>query len=72
MIAPSRLPSALLDAFEAALPAPNEPGLAPVEIWRRVGRWALITARHAIRELVRQGRASYTGPDSRRRYRRAT
>ena len=60
---------ALLDEVAAALPAGE--GLRPAEIHARVGRWSPVTIRHALRQLVDDGRATFTGPDCQRRYRRA-
>jgi hypothetical protein len=57
----------LLDAVEAALP-PFGRGQAPQDIARRVDGYALVTVRHALRDLVNSSRAVFTGPDSQRRY----
>lgn len=57
---------ALLDEVAAALPTGD--GLQPAEIHARVGRWSAVTIRHALRQLVDEGRATFTGPDTRRRY----
>ena len=65
-----RLSALLLDAVEKVLPAPEAPGIATGAVHERVGGWNRTTVRHALRELVRQGRAGFTGRDRRRRYRR--
>jgi hypothetical protein len=64
------LSPALLDRVEAALPQAGETGLAARAIHDRVGRFNRTTVRHALRELVRQGRAGFSGIDRHRRYRR--
>ena len=65
-----RLSAALLDAVEKVLPDPDAPGIATGAVHERVGGWNRTTVRHALRELVRQGRAGFTGRDRRRRYQR--
>jgi hypothetical protein len=65
-----RLSQGLLDAVEAALPGPAEAGVATRAVHQSVGRWNRTTVRHALRELIRQGRAGYSGRDRQRRYRR--
>jgi len=59
---------AILDAVEAVLPLAG--GLKPKDVHARVGRWAPVTIRHALRQLVAAGRAAYDGRDGRRLYRR--
>jgi hypothetical protein len=66
-----RLSRALLDAVEAALPASAEAGLATQAVHDRVGGWNRTTVRHALRQLIREGRAGFSGLDRHRRYRRA-
>ncbi len=58
---------ALLDAVEAATP-PARPGARPGEIARSVGRYARVSVRQALGELVRQRRVAFDGPDCQRRY----
>jgi hypothetical protein len=65
-----RLSRALIDAVEKALPGPEETGMATRAIHARVGGWNRTTVRHALRELIRQGRAGFSGRDRHRRYRR--
>lgn len=67
-----RLSQALLDRVEAALPPAGEAGLATRQIHDRVGGWNRTTVRHALRELIRRGRAGFSGRDRHRRYRRAS
>jgi hypothetical protein len=59
---------AVLAEVEAVL---TDVGARPKTIWQRLGRWSPVTARHALRMLVAQGRAAYDGADCQRRYRRA-
>ncbi|HUC64607.1 MAG TPA: hypothetical protein VMA53_04205 [Stellaceae bacterium] len=66
-----RLSRALLDAVAAALPLPGEAGLATQAVHDRVGGWNRTTVRHALRQLIREGRAGFSGCDRHRRYRRA-
>lgn len=66
-----RLSQTLLDTVEAALPQASETGLATRAVHDRVGGWNRTTIRHALRELVRQRRAAFSGRDRHRRYRRA-
>jgi hypothetical protein len=66
-----RLSRALLDAVEAALPSPGDTGLATQAVHARVGGWNRTTVRHALRQLIREGRAGFSGHDRHRRYRRA-
>jgi hypothetical protein len=66
-----RLSRALLDAVEAALPSSSEAGLATQAVHDRVGGWNRTTVRHALRQLIREGRAGFIGLDRHRRYRRA-
>jgi hypothetical protein len=66
-----RLSRALLDAVEAALPPPSEAGLATQQVHARVGGWNRTTVRHALRALIREGRAGFSGRDRHRRYRRS-
>lgn len=56
-----------LDEVLAVLPG-RDGALTPKQVQERVGRWAPITIRHALRELVEDGRASFTGDAGRRRY----
>jgi hypothetical protein len=65
-----RLSRALLDAVEAALPSSGEVGLATQAVHDRVGGWNRTTIRHALRQLIREGRAGFSGLDRHRRYRR--
>jgi hypothetical protein len=57
-------------ALSPALPGDGEAALAARAIHDRVGRFNRTTVRHALRELVRHGRAEFTGIDRHRRYRR--
>lgn len=66
-----RLSRALLDAVEAALPPPGDAGLATQQVHARVGGWNRTTVRHALRALIREGRAGFSGRDRHRRYRRS-
>ncbi|HWI27846.1 MAG TPA: hypothetical protein VN668_12815 [Stellaceae bacterium] len=66
-----RLSQTLLDTVEAALPQASETGLATRAVHDRVGGWNRTTIRHALRELIRQRRAAFSGRDRHRRYRRA-
>jgi hypothetical protein len=66
-----RLSRTLIDAVEAALPRADEAGIATRAVHAQVGHWNRTTVRHALRELVRQGRAGFSGRDRQRRYRRA-
>ncbi len=61
-------PSTLAE-IEAAIPF-GEVGATPLEIWHEVAMWSRITVVHALRELVRTGRVTFTGPDGKRRYSR--
>lgn len=67
-----RLSQALLDAVEAALPGAGEAGLKAHLVQARIGGWHRTTVRHALRELIRQGRAGFYGRDHQRRYRRVS
>jgi len=66
-----RLSRTLLDAVEAVLPPPSDAGLATQAVHARVGGWNRTTVRHALRQLIREGRAGFSGLDRHRRYRRA-
>jgi hypothetical protein len=66
----SGISAATLAQVEAATPGPDQPGATPRQIHHAVGMWALITVRQALRELVAQGRVTFTGADSHRLYRR--
>lgn len=66
-----RLSRTLIDAVEAALPRLGEAGIATRVVHARVGLWNPTTVRHALRELVRQGRAGFSGRDRHRHYHRA-
>jgi hypothetical protein len=61
----------LLDAVTAALPPPDGTAIAARQVHDRVGAWNRTTIRHALRELVQSGRASFVGGDRHRKYRRA-
>lgn len=45
-------------------------GLTPAQVHARMAEWSLITVRHALRQLVEEGRAAFTGPNQSRLYRR--
>lgn len=60
-----------LDKVAAALPARHAYGVTPRVLLQRVGEGALVTVRHALIELVKTNRATFTGPDGDRRYTRA-
>ena len=59
----------LLDAVAAALPAADGVAIAAREVHERVRAWNRTTVRHALRALVRSGRASFIGGDRHRKYR---
>ncbi|MGO8919861.1 MAG: hypothetical protein ACLQJR_28510 [Stellaceae bacterium] len=61
----------LLNAVAAALPAADGDAIAAREVHDRVGAWNRTTVRHALRELVQSGRASFIGGDRHRKYRSA-
>lgn len=60
---------ATLDEICRAVPVDGS-GDRPNEIHRRLGKWSLITVRHAMRLLTAEGRVTFEGPDCQRRYRR--
>jgi len=45
-------------------------GMAPIVIHERLGMWSPVSVRHALRQLLEEGRVSFTGPNNRRLYRR--
>ncbi len=57
-------------AVLAALPAAHEAGDTPAQIHSRMGIWSLVTVRHALRELVVQGRVARSGEPGAYLYRR--
>lgn len=57
----------IMTEVERALDAGAE---TPRQIHKRMGRWSVITVRHALRQLVDAGRVTFSGEDSHRRYRR--
>ena len=61
----------LLEAVTAALPAADGVAIAAREVHERVRAWNRTTVRHALRALVRSGRASFIGGDRHRKYRLA-
>lgn len=58
----------VLDAVEGALSriVPR----TPAQVNETASDLARTTVRHALRELVKAGRATFTGPECQRRYRR--
>lgn len=60
-------PQFLDDCYGALLPTQ---GLPPKIIVERVGYGAIVSVRHALRQLVDDGRATFTGPDCSRLYRK--
>lgn len=61
---------AVLNAVEAALS--DREGRTPRQVGLRVDDLARTTIRHALAQLVADGRATFEGPDTRRLYRRVT
>ena len=49
---------------------PDGPGSTPASVHAdvHVGGWALVTVRHALRQLVELGRARRSGPETQMRY----
>lgn len=57
----------IMAEVEAVMPV-SQPGMTPGELHGRVGQWAPVTVRHALRQLVEEGRATFTGGHCRRTY----
>lgn len=60
--------SKMMDAVEAVLS--SNFSLTPKQVHERMGQWAIVSVRHALRQLVEEGRATFSGPDGERQYRR--
>lgn len=45
-------------------------GKTPKQIHDALGLWALVSIRHALRQLVEEGRATFTGTHCNRLYRK--
>lgn len=64
----SHVSETLMAEVEAVLPVRF--GEPPKRIHAALGKWSIISVRHALRQLVEAGRATYDGPDGARYYRR--
>jgi hypothetical protein len=64
----SPVSTAFIGKVEAALPLHS--GASPFQIYSSLKLGTPTTVRHAIRLLVREGRATFDGEEGRRRYRR--
>jgi hypothetical protein len=65
----SPVSKSFLDKVETALPI--HPGASPSQVYNSLEYGTPTTIRHAIRLLVRQGRATFDGEEGKRRYRRS-